>query len=149
MNEVKEVKEVKETKEAKKEPSKKAQKAQKAAKAEVKAETKEEKKPANKEVKKKAATEKPEKTEKKTEKKAEERLYTFNLRDAYRKPRKRRAKTAVKILKELIARHAKTGEVRISNALNALIWKHSANKPPRKVKVKVSKADGTAKAEPA
>ncbi len=68
-----------------------------------------------------------------------ERIYTVNLSPAYDYVRTKRAKRAVKILRQFIARHAKRDvkEVKLSVALNNFIWKHSICKPPRKVKVRV------------
>ena len=129
-----------------KEVAKKEVKKPEKGKAEKKKETKSKASEAKKDEPKKEAKAKEEKAK---EKKAEGRVYTFNLREAYKKPRKKRAKTAVRVLRQLIQRHTKAAVVKISNALNAVIWKHSANKPPRKVKVKGSKEGNTAKAEPA
>ena len=72
--------------------------------------------------------------------KGKEAIYTIPLSKAYEKPRKRRAKTAVKELRKFVKRHAKVDNenvIKISNSVNALIWFRSIEKPPRKVKVKV------------
>ncbi len=70
-----------------------------------------------------------------------ERVYTIPLRDAYEKPRTKRAKVAVKIIRQFAARHMKSSidNVIISNYLNAIVWKRGIQKPPRKVKVKMKK----------
>ena len=69
-----------------------------------------------------------------------ERIYTIPLSGAYNSNRRRRAKRAMKILKEFLARHMKTeaGKVRISPELNDYILSHGMQAPPRKVRVKVS-----------
>ena len=66
-----------------------------------------------------------------------ERIYTIPLGDAYAKPRAKRAKVAVKILRSFISRHMKAGEesVSISGAVNSAIWESGMKKPPRKLKV--------------
>lgn len=64
--------------------------------------------------------------------------YVVPLRDAYRAPRKKRAKVAIRLLREFVARHFRySGAVRISERLNELIWSRSIEKPPRKVVVNV------------
>jgi len=77
-----------------------------------------------------------------------ERIYTVPLGDAYEVPRSKRAPRAVKILKEFISKHMKAdGEkITISEALNRLIWERSIQKPPRRVKVRLIKDEGTIKA---
>ena len=68
-----------------------------------------------------------------------ERIYTVPLGKAYETIRTKRAIRAVNILRGFVSRHMKTEEVVISNALNAFIWQHSIEKPPRRVKVRAVK----------
>ncbi len=70
---------------------------------------------------------------------AEERVYTIPLRDCWLAPRNKRAKKAVKIIREFIERHVKAKEVKIDQKLNEKIWERGIQKPPRRVKVKVKK----------
>ena len=74
---------------------------------------------------------------------AEEKVHTFPLRKAKDVPMNKRARKAVKIIRELAARHTKTPieQVNISTELNAEIWKRGARKPPSKITVKTSKTD--------
>ena len=67
----------------------------------------------------------------------EERVYTIRLADAYRAPRTKRAKVAIRLIREFVSRHLKADVVRISPELNEKIWSRGIKKPPRKVKVKV------------
>ena len=83
----------------------------------------------------------------KEEKVKEERIYTFNLKAAWKAPRQRRTRTAVKVLKNLIRRHTKK-EPKLHESLNSEIWKNSARNPPRKIKVKLKITDTTATAYP-
>jgi len=71
--------------------------------------------------------------------KGDEMIYTFNLRRAYEKPRTKRARVAVKLLRELAMRHAKADAAVVSNRVNAFIWQHGLKKPPRRVRVKLKK----------
>jgi len=77
-----------------------------------------------------------------------ERIYTVPLGEAFEVPRKKRVPKAVKLLKEFIARHMKAEDERIviSEALNKQLWGRSIQKPPRRVKVRLIKEDGTIKA---
>ncbi len=80
-----------------------------------------------------------------------ERQYTIPLRRAALKvPRYRRAKKAVKQIKEFLARHMKTDEenVKVGRWLNEFVWWRGIKSPPNKVRVNVSKDDkGIVKAE--
>ncbi|MBS7657836.1 60S ribosomal protein L31 [Candidatus Bathyarchaeota archaeon] len=69
----------------------------------------------------------------------EERLYTLNLKKVFITPRKKRAARAIKFIKEFIKRHMKPEEILITNEVNEKIWARGAEKPPRKIKIKVVK----------
>jgi large subunit ribosomal protein L31e len=68
-----------------------------------------------------------------------ERIYTFNLAKACRKPVVKRAKRAVSLLRALVARHSKMPleNVFIDETVNALIWSHGAKHPLKAIKVRV------------
>ncbi len=70
-----------------------------------------------------------------------ERVYTVPLGKVYNYPRTRRAIKAAKMVRSFIARHFKTDveNVRLSNMVNAYIWKRGIQKPPRRIKVKAKK----------
>jgi large subunit ribosomal protein L31e len=70
-----------------------------------------------------------------------ERVYAFNLRDAYAKPRTKRTRAAARILRELLARHLKTdpGLVRLAPALDAWMRARGIGRPEKRVKVRASK----------
>ncbi len=78
-----------------------------------------------------------------------ERTYVIPLRNAYRAPLTKRAKVAMRIVREFLKRHAKAEIIRISPALNNLVWSRGISRPPRKlqVKVKVTTEDGVKVAE--
>jgi len=77
-----------------------------------------------------------------------ERIYTIPLGAAYDKTRVRRARRAVKMVRAFLCRHMKAEEstVRISEKANELLFARGMQKPPRKVKVRVVRADGIVKA---
>uniref|UniRef100_A0A7C1T6N5 Large ribosomal subunit protein eL31 n=1 Tax=Thermofilum pendens TaxID=2269 RepID=A0A7C1T6N5_THEPE len=67
-----------------------------------------------------------------------ERMYVIPLRDAYRAPRRKRAKVAIKLIRDFVRHHLRyNGEVKIGNELNEYIWQRSIEKPPRRVAVVV------------
>ncbi|MEW6528753.1 MAG: 50S ribosomal protein L31e [Candidatus Micrarchaeota archaeon] len=73
-----------------------------------------------------------------------EKIYTVPLGKAYNYTRTKRTRKAVTILKKFIAKHSKVAskDVKISNALNSLLWKRSMQKPPRKIRIKILKEQG-------
>ena len=77
-----------------------------------------------------------------------ERIYTIPLGGSYDKTRVRRARTAVKMVRAFLCRHMKAEEstVRISEKANELLFARGMQKPPRKLKVRVVRADGIVKA---
>lgn len=77
-----------------------------------------------------------------------ERIYTVPLGGAYEAVRRKRVPTAVKMLRAFITRHMKAAGERIviSQALNTSLWGRSIQKPPRKVKVRLIKEDGSIRA---
>lgn len=78
----------------------------------------------------------------------EEKIYTIPLGKAYDYIRTKRARRAVVIVQQFVARHSKVvpDGVRLSNALNSALWKRGIQKPPRKIKIKVVKEAEFAKA---
>jgi large subunit ribosomal protein L31e len=70
----------------------------------------------------------------------EEKYLTLNLRKLLvKKQNWRRSELAVFILKRLLKRHLKTDKIKISTALNNLIWKRGIKNPKTKIKVKAVK----------
>ncbi len=71
----------------------------------------------------------------------EERIYTIPLIKAKSVPRIKRAKRAIKEIREFLARHMKVEEVKIDNSLNELVLERGIKKIPSKVKVKAVKIE--------
>ena len=87
---------------------------------------------------------------KKVETKTElERTYIIPLQSSILKvPMYKRAKKAVKTVKEFLTKHMKAKEVKLGDNLNKEIWKHGIKNPPHKVKVLTSRdSEGIVKAE--
>lgn len=77
----------------------------------------------------------------------EERIYTIPLRREFLKaPRWRRSEKAVKAVREFLMRHTKADIVLLDNSVNEKIWERGAQKPPRKIRVRVRLEDGVARA---
>jgi len=70
---------------------------------------------------------------------AEERVYTIPIKKIKKiVPRWKRAPRAVKFVKEFVARHTKAQEVIIGTDVNEKIWERGIEKPPSKLRVKVT-----------
>jgi len=71
-----------------------------------------------------------------------ERVYVVPLRKEWLKVAKhKRAKKAVKALKEFLVRHMKSEKIRIGKELNEALWARGIRNPPHKVKINVVKYD--------
>ena len=71
-----------------------------------------------------------------------ERIYNVPLRQEFRKaPTYKKAKKASKALKEFIAKHMKSDDVKIGRILNMKIWERGIKNPPHHVKVTAIKDD--------
>ncbi|MFX1563538.1 MAG: 50S ribosomal protein L31e [Promethearchaeota archaeon] len=71
-----------------------------------------------------------------------ERLYTIPLGKAYEAVRKKRAKRAVRMVHDFIVRHMKIDEdteLTLDPSLNEYLWSRGIEKPPRRVRVRVTK----------
>ena len=69
----------------------------------------------------------------------DERIYIIPLAKARKGPRNKRAKKAIRYLKEYMTRHFKPESLIISQEVNEKIWERSIQKPPRKLKVRATK----------
>jgi large subunit ribosomal protein L31e len=79
-----------------------------------------------------------------------ERLYTIPLGKAYETIPKKRVKRAVRLVHDFIVRHMKVdeeSELSLDPPLNEFLWSRGIEKPPRRVRVRVTKdKDGLVKA---
>ena len=78
----------------------------------------------------------------KEKKEPEVKVYTIPLREAFLIPRKKRVKKALVIVRKYLTQHLKSESVKISKALNEALWVRGIEKPPRKIRVKVSEEEG-------
>lgn len=91
--------------------------------------------------------EKKKKKEAESPKEAEPKIMTIPLRDAFTAPRKKRARKAVSIVKRYLLRHLKDDDIKISAKLNEALWARGIEKPPRKIRVKVTEEEGIRQAD--
>jgi len=71
----------------------------------------------------------------------EEKIYTIRLMKAKMAPRTKRAKKAIKIIKEYLARHTKAENIKIDSSLNEAVWDRGLKKIPSKIRVKAVKRE--------
>ncbi len=69
----------------------------------------------------------------------DERIYIIPLAKARRGPRYKWAKKSIRYLREFMTRHFKPESLIISQEVNERIWERGMQKPPRKLKVRVTK----------
>ena len=67
------------------------------------------------------------------------RVYTVPLRNAFEAPPYRRAKIAIRIIKEFTVRHMKAEQVKIKEDVNERIWARGIKKPPRRIKLEMER----------
>ena len=77
----------------------------------------------------------------------EEKVFNIPLREAFVLQRSRRAKNAIKFVREFLVKHTKTENIKIGKSINEAIWKSGIQKPPRKVRVHVIKEEDIIYAE--
>jgi large subunit ribosomal protein L31e len=90
------------------------------------------------------------KRKKKEEQIVEERFYTIPLSRALVRPPKKRAPRAIQLIKEFVNRHMKIAvkvtdeeeelpQLIISKEVNEKVWDRGIEKPPRKIKTRITK----------
>jgi len=70
-----------------------------------------------------------------------ERVYTIPLGKVLLSPDNRRAMRAINMIREFARRHMKVQEIKIDQALSHEIWARGIRRPPRKVRVRMSKTE--------
>ncbi|MFX1481484.1 MAG: 50S ribosomal protein L31e [Promethearchaeota archaeon] len=69
----------------------------------------------------------------------DERIYIIPLAKARKGPRNKWAKKSIRYVREFLTRHFKPESLVISQEVNERIWQRGIQKPPRKLKVRVTK----------
>jgi large subunit ribosomal protein L31e len=61
------------------------------------------------------------------------------LRRAFEAPKYRRAKVAIRIIREFTIRHMKATEVKIEKGVNELLWSRGITNPPRRIRLEMER----------
>ena len=69
---------------------------------------------------------------------AEERVYTIPLRKVKECSRYKRAPRAIRLIRQFLEKHTKSDNIKLDESINHEIWYRGIEKPPSKVRVKVS-----------
>ncbi len=67
------------------------------------------------------------------------RTYTVPLGVAYEAPAYRRAKVAIRIIRDFATRHMKATEVTLEEDVNELVWARGIRHPPRRIKLSMER----------
>jgi len=67
------------------------------------------------------------------------RTYVVPLGVAFEAPAYRRAKVAIRIIKEFTKRHMKATEVSIKEDVNELVWARGIRHPPRRLRLEMER----------
>ncbi len=67
------------------------------------------------------------------------RTYTVPLGVVFEAPPYRRAKVAIRVIREFTTRHMKATEVTIAEEVNLLVWERGIKHPPRRIKLEMER----------
>ncbi len=67
------------------------------------------------------------------------RVYTVPLGVVFEAPPYRRAKVAIRVIREFTVRHMKADEVKIKEDVNERIWARGIKHPPRRIKLEMER----------
>lgn len=70
-----------------------------------------------------------------------EKVYTIPLRDAFAVSKTKRANSATKTVKEYLTGKLKLSDVKLDQSINKALWMKGMKKPPRRIKIKVTKEE--------
>ena len=80
--------------------------------------------------------------------KLKEQIYVIPLREVQHTPRWERGKRAMKAIRDFLARHMKSEEIKIDQSINEAVWARGSHKPPSRIRVRAMKfEDGQVEAE--
>jgi large subunit ribosomal protein L31e len=77
----------------------------------------------------------------------EERIFTIPLRNVKKAPRWKRSNRAIAEIREYLMRHTKSEDVILDAAINEKVWDRGSQKPPSRIRVKVTEEEDIVKAE--
>jgi large subunit ribosomal protein L31e len=76
-----------------------------------------------------------------------ERIYTIPLRAVKKAPRWKRSNRAITLIREFLERHTKSDYIVLDSRINEQVWARGSQKPPSKIRVKVTEEEDVTKAE--
>ncbi|HJH25599.1 MAG TPA: 50S ribosomal protein L31e [Methanophagales archaeon] len=76
-----------------------------------------------------------------------ERIYTIPLRNVKKAPRWKRSNRAIAIITEYLVQHTKSEDVILDSAINEKVWERGSQKPPSRIRVKVTEEEDVIRAE--
>ncbi len=80
--------------------------------------------------------------------KLKEQIYVIPLRDVQHTPRWERGKRAMKAIRDFLAQHMKSEEIKLDQSINEAVWERGSHKPPSRIRVRAMKfEDGQVEAE--
>ena len=80
--------------------------------------------------------------------KLKEQIYIIPLRDVQHTPRWERGKRAMKAIRDFLAQHMKSEDIKLAQNINEAVWERGSHKPPSRIRVRAMKfEDGQVQAE--
>lgn len=80
--------------------------------------------------------------------KLKEQIYIIPLRAVQHTPRWERGKRAMKAIRDFLARHMKSEDIKLDQNINEAVWERGSHKPPSRIRVRAMKfEDGQVQAE--
>jgi len=76
-----------------------------------------------------------------------ERIYTIPLRAVKKAPRWKRSNRAITLIREYLVRHTKFEYIVLDKTINEKVWERGSQKPPSRIRVKVTEEEDVIKAE--
>jgi large subunit ribosomal protein L31e len=77
----------------------------------------------------------------------EERIYTIPLSAVKKAPRWKRSNRAIALIREYLIKHTKSEYILIDTTINEKVWARGSQKPPSKIRVKVTEEEDIIRAE--
>ena len=76
-----------------------------------------------------------------------ERIYTIPLRAVKKAPRWKRSNRAIAVIRGYLKQHTKYEDIVLDASINEKIWERGSEKPPSKIRVRITEEEDIIKAE--
>ena len=76
-----------------------------------------------------------------------ERIYTIPLRAVKKAPRWKRSNHAIALIRGYLKQHTKYEDIVLDASINEKIWERGSQKPPSKIRVRITEEEDIIKAE--